>query len=381
MFAQVEARKYYSALRVSLGLRRNTGHHQFSTSSFSPLFQLMDDLENIHLPQMNQYEWAKHMKESLPGMRTKILEDVDEQVKSWFYNIRETHRKVGWLAMDSTVNRQRSRFEVLRRGRLGSAADISGRTGAYGTGGRPEQEVSYIRKSLSVEMALNEENECGLLVYLPLELKGLTCRNKPTVNVVDNDRLRVDFVPLYQGVHIYNTLGRRDEFKKTYDENRKAQLNLVLTGSFNLTNRQQIGTFATYLQDIIGYFVVESVVSDTTEHVRTRAAVEVQWELAVEKILKIVGDSLLNCYDPELFLEIKVLVVAFIQTMETYNYPVSRLYELLLSLFNRYSDLLRLQAGERVQKVRIKLYPPVSPSNKRPNVHPHRFSTMTTTPP
>ncbi len=171
------------------------------------------------------------------------------------------------------------------------------------------------------------------------------------VNVVDNDRLRVDFVPLYQAVHIYGTLCRRDGFKKDYEENRKAQLNVVLSGSFNLTNRQQMVTFATYLQDIIGFFVIESVVSDTTENVRTRAAVEALWDVAIEKILKIVADSLLNCYDPELFLEIKVLVVAFINTMEIYDYPVSRLRELLLSLFNRYSDLLRLHAGELVQKV------------------------------
>lgn len=169
--------------------------------------------------------------------------------------------------------------------------------------------------------------------------------------MVDNERLRVDFVPLYQSLHIHTTLGHRDDFKKTYDENRKAQLNLVLTSSFNLTHRNQIGTFATYLQDIIGFFVIESVVCETTEGFRTRAAVEILWDLAVERILRIVGDSLLNCYDPELFLEIKVLVVAFIHTMETYEYPVTRLYELLLSLFNRYSDLLRLNAGEKVQKI------------------------------
>ncbi|KAI9000170.1 exocyst complex subunit Sec15-like-domain-containing protein [Hyaloraphidium curvatum] len=291
MYTQVEAKKYYSALK------------------------LLEDLETNYLPDVIHYEWAKHMKESFPALRSKVMADVDGQMKTWLFQIREMHRKVGKLAMDATLARQKSKFENLRR-RAGSVISL----------GRAQ----LAQMSLSVELALNEEND---------------------FNVVDNDQLKVDFIPLYQAHHIYTTLGRDDEFKKQYDENRKAQLNLVLTGAFHLASRAQIGTFATYLQDIVGFFVIESVVCDTTENLRTRAAAETLWDIAVEKILKIVGDSLLNCYDPEIFLEIKVLVVVFIHTMETYDYPVTRLYELLLSLFNRYSDLLRLTAGEKVQKI------------------------------
>jgi hypothetical protein len=124
--------------------------------------QLMDELENTHLPQMIKFDWAKQMKASLPGMRTKVLDDVNEQMKNWLLQMRETHRQVGRLAMDATVLRQRSKFENLRRDRSGSVGDISRGMHMMGQQ-RSEQDMNQlIRKSMSVELALNEENECGL---------------------------------------------------------------------------------------------------------------------------------------------------------------------------------------------------------------------------
>jgi hypothetical protein len=121
----------------------------------------MDELETTYLPQMILFDWAKQMKASLPGMRTKVLDDVNSQMKSWLVQIRETHRQVGRLAMDATVSRQRSKFENLRRDRSGSVGDV-GRMQMMG-GQRSQQDMNQlIRKSMSVELALNEENECGL---------------------------------------------------------------------------------------------------------------------------------------------------------------------------------------------------------------------------
>ena len=42
-----------------------------------------------------------------------------------------------------------------------------------------------------------------------------------TDNVLDNDKLRVDFQPLYQCIHIYTTLDSLDELRKSYQADRK----------------------------------------------------------------------------------------------------------------------------------------------------------------
>lgn len=53
-------------------------------------------------------------------------------------------------------------------------------------------------------------------------------------NVLDNDKLKVDFQPLYQCIHIYTTLDSLDELRKSYQADRKvccfaAQYRLLLT--------------------------------------------------------------------------------------------------------------------------------------------------------
>lgn len=41
------------------------------------------------------------------------------------------------------------------------------------------------------------------------------------VDVLDNDRLRVDFKPLFECIHIYTTLDSLDELQKSYQADRK----------------------------------------------------------------------------------------------------------------------------------------------------------------
>lgn len=40
-------------------------------------------------------------------------------------------------------------------------------------------------------------------------------------NVLDNDKLKVDFQPLFQCIHIYTTLDSLDELRKSYQADRK----------------------------------------------------------------------------------------------------------------------------------------------------------------
>ena len=55
---------------------------------------------------------------------------------------------------------------------------------------------------------------------------GLSCRktsakNLPEGNVLDNERLKVDFTPLYQCIHIYGALDALDEIRKSYQADRQ----------------------------------------------------------------------------------------------------------------------------------------------------------------
>lgn len=42
-----------------------------------------------------------------------------------------------------------------------------------------------------------------------------------TVDVLDNDKLHVDFKPLFECIHIYTALNSLDELKRSYQADRK----------------------------------------------------------------------------------------------------------------------------------------------------------------
>ena len=55
------------------------------------------------------------------------------------------------------------------------------------------------------------------------------------VNVLDNERLTVDFTPLYQCVHIYGALDAIDEIRKSYQADRKVSMFIHIYGSHTQT--------------------------------------------------------------------------------------------------------------------------------------------------
>jgi hypothetical protein len=44
-----------------------------------------------------------------------------------------------------------------------------------------------------------------------------------SANVLDSEKLKVDFKPLYQSIHIYTTLDSIDDLRKSYQADRKVR--------------------------------------------------------------------------------------------------------------------------------------------------------------
>ncbi|CAG8597920.1 13973_t:CDS:10 [Funneliformis caledonium] len=269
----VEERKYYSALRT------------------------LEELQTIHLRKVIQYDFAKHMQESIPVMQNNVKDAVTKEMKEWLFKVRQVSRQVGRIAMEQMKLRQeRWKLKVDQNPDLRS-----------------------VPVSSPIEMVMNEENE---------------------FNIVSNDQVHIDFKPLYQCLHIYEELGKRSEFKTNYEEDRRAQSNLVLSQSFTLREGNEKG-FEAFLHDIVGFFVIEHVIVHSTQNFRSQTEVDNLWDSVIAKVVKIVSESLDGCHDPNLFIQIKFSLFTFIQTLEDYGYNVDAFTDLILTVFQRYSDMLK----------------------------------------
>ncbi|KAL0138916.1 exocyst complex subunit Sec15-like-domain-containing protein [Mucor lusitanicus] len=268
----------------------------------------LDGLENDRLGQITQYTFAKMLAQGIPVMQNTIKSTVTVELKEWLARVREISREIGNLAMQRMQERQeRWRSKTTENPKL--------------------KNLQHHQVNSAIEMVVNEGLETSIL-----------------------DEVNIDFEPLYRCIHVYETLGKRNEFKTSYSEDRRAQANLALSTPINLRDGN-LTTFDFLLQDIVGFFIIEHMILHNTTEFRSQAEVDGLWEMVTGKVILVVSESLKGCSDPELFLRIKFSLLIFIQTLEGFDYSVKPLQETLLTLFQRYSELLINQYSEVFEKI------------------------------
>ena len=165
------------------------------------------------------------------------------------------------------------------------------------------------------------------------------------VDVCDSTVTELYFRPLYQGLHIFETLNVRSEFLENFERNRKAQANLVLSPSFPLhSGAADLVKLEGFLHEVAGFFVVEYIVCKTTENFRSKVVVDALWDSAIEKLLTQLQNGLKGCNDVGFYTTIKALLIGFMHCMEHYHYSGHRLMELLITLSAKYAELVTLHA-------------------------------------
>ncbi|KAM0793644.1 hypothetical protein ACM66B_001075 [Microbotryomycetes sp. NB124-2] len=263
---------------------------------FAALRQL-DDLQANRLKTVSHYSFAALMASSISVSRNAVRESVTKALKAWMFDAREASRAVGKTALEAMEARSR-RWNAKRR---------------------KEANMALSKINGPVELGVSERHE-----YNPL----------------DNDSVKIGFQPLFRCIHIYETLDAIEDLRLSYQADRRAQAQLILTQSVDLESFS-LDAFSSLLEDIVGFFLIESQVLKTTNGFRSEQDVEDLWNGMCERIVAIVDNGLAGCEDPEVFLGTKLRVMTFVQTLEGYGYAVHQLHALLLALFERYSQLLQ----------------------------------------
>ncbi|ORE10098.1 Sec15-domain-containing protein [Rhizopus microsporus var. microsporus] len=278
------------ALQSSLVLLEsaNKVNEQLDQKKYYAALKILNNLQDDRLGQATQYTFAKMLAQGVPIMQNTIKATVTMELKEWLARVREVSREIGQLAMQRMQERQdRWRSRTSENPRL--------------------KNLQHHQVNSAIEMVVNEGLESI-------------------------------------------TLGKPNEFKASYSEDRRAQANLALSTPINLRNGN-LTTFETLLQDIVGFFIIEHMILHNTTEFRSQAEVDGLWEMVTGKVILVVSESLKGCKDPELFLRIKFLLLMFIQTLEGFDYSVKPLQETLLTLFQRYSELLINQYSEVMEKI------------------------------
>ncbi|WVR07118.1 hypothetical protein IAU60_004159 [Kwoniella sp. DSM 27419] len=256
----------------------------------------LEDLLHLPPPSISQTPFYAHILSSLPSLRLSIKDAVTASTKTWLFEVRESGAKVGKLALEqmgTRIKKWRARREK-------------------------EGGVRLARVGGPLELVNNERVEFDAL---------------------DNEEIQIDFKPLYQCIHIYEALERKPELQRSYQEDRKVST-LILTSRLSTTPETLLSTLPLLMQELVGFFIIESHVLRTMPDFRTQRDVDELWDEMCRRIVEVMGQGLKGCSAPEVFLESKTNVLLFVQTLEGYGYNITELNGLLITLFERYSELL-----------------------------------------
>ncbi|KAJ7781047.1 rsec15 [Mycena metata] len=264
----------------------------------------LEDIQSMPPSSLSQTPFFQYLLSSLPSLRGQIKDAVTASMKQWLLEIRNISTEVGGLAleaMETRTRRWRARREkdpLLRTSRVGSA----------------------------VEMVTYEKTE---------------------FDVLDNDRVRVDFRPLFECIHIYTTLDSLDELQKSYQADRKAQSDLILPYPLPLS------ALPTLTQEISGFFIVETHVLETTGNFRSERDVEELWDALVVRLTTAIDGALRLETDPDSFLSAKECLIGFIMTLESQSssYTTLPLHSFIIVLFEKYARLLETQFNKRFDDI------------------------------
>ncbi|KAI9592840.1 exocyst complex subunit Sec15-like-domain-containing protein [Syncephalis fuscata] len=280
---------------------------QLENRNYYTGLRTLEELEDVHLRKVAKYEFAKHMEKWIPMMKENIKNSVMSDLKEWLFNLREKSRIIGELAMQD-------------------ASDLQSKS--------PKGE----NVDTALELVLDEENGTDLL---------------------EDERVKIDCKPLYQCIHIHEKLGRKNEFKKHYEEDRQAQVDLILKAKIDRSPEGQ-KALGEMLREILGFFIVEHRVAHTTREFRSKARVEVLWTMVAERITRMISDTIRQCPDTEALNEVKQSISFFVPALERYMFDTRKPRELTQILVERAASLTLMTCSTQFkEKVADKGFQPM----------------------
>ncbi|KKY29251.1 putative exocyst complex component [Phaeomoniella chlamydospora] len=257
----------------------------------------LDELQKVHLRGISQYSVSELMQKSVPATQKAIAEAVMSDLNTWLYRIREMSQYLGELSFYHTD---------LRKQRQKERAEKS-------------QYLTQFKLNSAIELVADEKEEIDLL---------------------NNEDLQVDFTPLFECLHIHQSLGEMDHFRSEYAATRRRQKELLMPSSISLVD-EEMASLHTLLEDVAGFAIVERATMKRVPDLRSPVEIDELWDSLCQGGMSLISRALGALDNAENLLRVKNLVALFMQTMESMGFSVSRFNGFLLTLFEKYAELLK----------------------------------------
>lgn len=264
------------ALNACLDVLRlaNQVYDLLKEKNYYAALRSLDELQTIHLRGISRYKIAEWIDKNVPTVREQIRDAVKTDLSTWLFRIRESSQFLGEVSFYYTDVRRTRNQE------------------------RAEADPRFARFKLNsaIELVADESDEFDVL-------------NNEEANIETN------FTPLFEAMHIYDTLGKREQFKAEYAADRRRQKDLIMPQTLNLLD-EECGDLSSLLESIAGFAIIEKATMAKTTNLRQQVEVDELWDAMCQKAIQLITKALPTVDNDELLLKVKTRIALFMLTME-----------------------------------------------------------------
>lgn len=303
------------ALKESLKILHavNQAHELIRKKQYYAALKSLDDLQNEYLVPIIQNKYATQqqladmIQKSIPASQKTISEAVMADLNTWLYRIRETSQFLGEVAFYHTEMRRSRHKERSEK----------------------DETLNSFKLNSAIELVFEEDEEFDVLA---------------------NEELEVDFTPLFECLHIHQALGLGDKLRSEYAATRRQQKDLLMPSFIHLEGEEE-PSLNSLLEGIAGFAIIEKATMQRVPPLRSSVDVDELWDSMCSSAITLTSRALGNITNAEVLLKVKSVFALFIQTMEGWGYSVTMLDNFLLTLFDKYAELLKRRFSEDFQEI------------------------------
>uniref|UniRef100_A0A0N5ALF3 Exocyst complex component n=1 Tax=Syphacia muris TaxID=451379 RepID=A0A0N5ALF3_9BILA len=306
--------------------------------------KVLEELEHTYLAHAEKYRFFQSLQKAMEPIREQIKERTFSEFTDFLENISKVSGRIGQHASKCTAEQHSfGLYEVERNRKI-------------------QEEAKRSAESIHIELSSD-----GSIVKKNDAAKELGSERSSAAQ--DDDELLsaqdlIDFTPVHRCCQIFNVLGAKETFEAYYRKQRREQIMVVIVSPSKY--KESIRSYVRYLDEIIGFFVIEDHIMQTEPSLVTAAYKDQLWEIALQQVMSTMNAHFGGCLDVEMMLKMKKVILLFALTMKSYGFAIGSLYTLLQNFRDQYNEILmREYCAQFERELENDNYTPITVENEQ----------------
>uniref|UniRef100_A0A1I8ATR9 Exocyst complex component n=1 Tax=Steinernema glaseri TaxID=37863 RepID=A0A1I8ATR9_9BILA len=282
--------------------------------------KVLEELDHTYFNHVDKYRFTQSLANSMKPIREEIRLKTFDEFKDFLANIRRVSERIG----------DRASKNIAKESLFGISDGEKQR--------RIAEEVE--KNTPREDIRLSSDGSVSRDSTGP-KLKRTSTGDDDDENLSAQDL--IDFTPIHRCCQIFNVLGDRETFDNFYRKQRKEQAKVIIRWDGDKQTVKCLGSVAayvSYLNEIIGFFVVEDHIMQTEPGLVTPEYKDSLWEMALKQAIAFMNNDFGSCTDVKTMLTMKKVIILFAMTMKSYGFTITPMYEQLQKFRDGYNEIL-----------------------------------------